>query len=73
MANVGVWTPEANEAIAGMRSPLVGFAQFPQGPYSSSIHIYESPDSPLNSTNCTECALYFCVNTYETLVRTGQL
>lgn len=48
-ANVGVWTPEADVTIADMRSPLVGFAQFPQGPYSADA-AYRNPDNPNPNT-----------------------
>lgn len=65
--NVGVWTPDANVSIAGMKSPLAGFARFPPLVNSDSTR-----DGNFGGpTTCTECALYLCINTYDILTRSG--
>lgn len=65
--NVGAWTPDANVSIAGMKSPLAGFARFPPLVNSDSTR-----DGNFGGpTTCTECALYFCVNTYDISTRSG--
>ncbi|RJE18043.1 hypothetical protein PHISCL_09617 [Aspergillus sclerotialis] len=71
-SNVGVWSPDANATIADMISPLAGFARFPPLLSSDPTWGHDPEHYKLGGpVQCTECALYFCVNTYNILTWNG--